>query len=126
MTLKREGDLDILKMYLYTENEFVMLRHSKLLIEDDICMVNEKEYENSSQGQRSRSNVTILEPLLVFTMGHIPGKLRQFLICSFELLCGQTDAQIPPKTIPCSMRAGNSRISIPPSGHNFRGRTSFH
>jgi len=30
MTLKVEGDLDILKMYLHTENEAVSLRHSKL------------------------------------------------------------------------------------------------
>jgi len=32
MTLKLEGDLDILKMYLYTKNE------SKAFIMDDICM----------------------------------------------------------------------------------------
>jgi len=30
MTLKLEGDLDILKMYLHTENEAASLRHSKL------------------------------------------------------------------------------------------------
>jgi len=41
MTWKLEGDLDILKMYLHTENEVAMLRHSKLLI-DDICTTNEK------------------------------------------------------------------------------------
>jgi len=38
LTLKLEGGLDILKMYLQTENEVAMLRHSKLLIEDDTCM----------------------------------------------------------------------------------------
>jgi len=36
MTLKLEVDLDILKMYLYTENKVAMLRHSKLVIEDDV------------------------------------------------------------------------------------------
>jgi len=30
VTLKLEGDLDILKMYLHTKNEAVSLRHSKL------------------------------------------------------------------------------------------------
>jgi len=30
MTLKLEGDLDILKVYLHTENEVAGLRHSKL------------------------------------------------------------------------------------------------
>jgi len=37
MTLKLEGDLDIMKMYLHTENEVARLRHSKLLIMDEIC-----------------------------------------------------------------------------------------
>jgi len=53
MTLKLEGDLDILKMYLRAENEVARLRHSKLLTVDEICMVNEK-YLNSSQGERSK------------------------------------------------------------------------
>jgi len=30
MTLNLEGDLDILKMYLHTENEVARLRHSEL------------------------------------------------------------------------------------------------
>jgi len=30
MTLKLEGDLDILKLYLHAENEAANLRHSKL------------------------------------------------------------------------------------------------
>jgi len=42
MTLKLEGDLDILKMYFHTENEVATLRHSKMLTVDKICMVNEK------------------------------------------------------------------------------------
>jgi len=29
-------------MYLFTENEVAVLRHSELLIEDDICMANKK------------------------------------------------------------------------------------
>jgi len=40
--LKLEGDLDILKMYLHTNNEVAMLRHSKLLMVDEICIANEK------------------------------------------------------------------------------------
>jgi len=36
MTLKLEGDLDILKMYLHTENDVARLRHSKLLMIDEI------------------------------------------------------------------------------------------
>jgi len=42
MTLKLEGDLDILKMHLHIENEVAGLRHSKLLTVDKICMVNER------------------------------------------------------------------------------------
>jgi len=42
MTLKLKGDLDILKMYLHTENEFARLNHSKLLMVDEICMASEK------------------------------------------------------------------------------------
>jgi len=38
MTMKLEGDLDILKMYLHIENEVDKLRHSKLLLTDEICM----------------------------------------------------------------------------------------
>jgi len=40
MTLKLEGDLDILKMYLHTENEVARLKHSKLLTVDEIRMAN--------------------------------------------------------------------------------------
>jgi len=52
MTLKLEGDLDILTMYLHTENELARFRHWKLLTVDETCMANEK-YENKSQGQMS-------------------------------------------------------------------------
>jgi len=41
MTLKLEGDRDILKMYLHTEHKVARLRHSKLLTVDEICTVNE-------------------------------------------------------------------------------------
>jgi len=71
----------ILKMYLHTE--VARLRHSKLLMVDKICMVNEK-YFNSFQGQRSRSDVTNFQPLLALAVGHIPSKLHQFLFCSFQ------------------------------------------
>jgi len=36
MTLKLEGDLDILKMNLHTENEVARLRHSKRLTVDEM------------------------------------------------------------------------------------------
>jgi len=39
MTLKLEGDIDILKMYLHIENTVARLRHSKQLIMDEICTV---------------------------------------------------------------------------------------
>jgi len=67
MTLKLGGVLDILKMYYHTENEVARLRHSKLLTVDEICVANEKKYENSS---RCKVNVTNFQPLLAFTMGH--------------------------------------------------------
>jgi len=49
MTLKLEGDIDILKMYPHTENEAASLKHSKLK------ELELKKYKNMSQGQRSRS-----------------------------------------------------------------------
>jgi len=58
MTLKLQGDLEVLKMHLGTKNEVAMLRHSKLLLEDDTCVANGRKYENGSQDQRSRSDVT--------------------------------------------------------------------
>jgi len=38
MTLKLEGDLNILKMYLHRENEVARLRYSKILKLDEIDM----------------------------------------------------------------------------------------
>jgi len=42
VTLKLEGDLDILKMYLHAENKVAGLKQSKLLTVDETCMTNEK------------------------------------------------------------------------------------
>jgi len=87
VSLKHEVDLDVLKMCLYTENEMAMLRASKLLMLDDICVAitsDMKKYENNDQGQRSSSNFTNFQSLLAFTVMHIPTKLHQFLICSFR------------------------------------------
>jgi len=56
MTLKHKGDLDMLKC--------IFTPKMKLLVMDEICIANEKKYENSSQGQKSKSNVTIFELLL--------------------------------------------------------------
>jgi len=53
ITLKLEGDLDILKMYLHTDDEVARLRHSM----DKICMANEKNTKIAlkvkGQGQMS-------------------------------------------------------------------------
>jgi len=57
MTLKLEGDLDILKLYLHTENEVARLKHSKLLIMDEIGIANKKHtkifLKVKGQGQMS-------------------------------------------------------------------------
>jgi len=50
-----------------------------------------EKYKNSSEGQRSESNITNLQSPLAFTMGHIPTKSHQFLISSFFLDSVQTD-----------------------------------
>jgi len=68
-----------------------------------------KKYLNSSQGQRSRSNVTDFQSLLAFTVGHTSTKLHQFLISSFRDFVWTdrcTDRQMPPKTIPARSIAG--------------------
>jgi len=78
MTLKLEGDLYSVKMYLHTENEF--FRNS---VEEDVCMANEKNTKITS-GQRSRSCTTSFRPLLAFTTGRIPTKLHRILISSFR------------------------------------------
>jgi len=57
MTLKLEDDLDILKLYLHTENRVARLRHSILLMVDKICTANEKNtkivLKIKGQGQMS-------------------------------------------------------------------------
>jgi len=77
--------------------------------------MNLKTYENSSENQGSKLNVTNLESLLVFTMGYILAKLHQFLIISFRDFVrrdAQTHTQMPSKTIPArSMRARNENES---------------
>jgi len=102
MTLKLNRDLNILKMYLQTKNEVARSNHSKYIARIE-------KYENSSQGQKSRSNVTDFQSLLAFTMVHIPTKLHRFLISSFRDFV-RTHRQTPPKTIPArSMRAYKNR-----------------
>jgi len=75
VTLKLDHDLDILKLHPHTENK--VLRSGQVV-------TGAEKYQNSSQGQRSRSNVTNFQPLLVFTMGHIRTKLHQFLTRGFQ------------------------------------------
>jgi len=80
MTLKVDGGLDILKMYLHTENcQVLMIDEIHMAITSEM-----KKYENSLQGQRSRSHVTNFQLLLEFTVWLIPTKLHQFLISSFR------------------------------------------
>jgi len=110
MTLKLEGDLDILKMHLHTENEVAGLRHSKLLIMDEIYMANVKNTKTAL-----KVKVTNLQKLLACTTGHIRTKLHQFLISSFrDFVRTDTDRQTPPKTIPVrSRRAGKNNKTNP-------------
>jgi len=57
MTLRLEGDLDIMKVYVYTGDKVARLKHLKLLIMDEIglCMANEKNtkiaFKVKCQGQ---------------------------------------------------------------------------
>jgi len=103
-------------MYLHIENEVAMLRHSKLLIADDMCIANEKNTKIPlkviGQGQMSPT----FNHFLAFPMGHIPTKLHQFPTSSFQDFV-RTGTQTLPKTIPArSMRAGkhvlNSGITV--------------
>jgi len=71
------------------------------------------KYEDSSQGQRSRSNVTNFQTPLAFTMGHIFTTLHQLWSVAFVIMCGQpqrqTDTQTLPKTtLARSVRAGDN------------------
>jgi len=92
MTLKLEGDLDILRMYIHIENEVARLKHSKLLTVDEI----KDKIALRVKGQRSRSNITNFHSLLALTVGHIPTKLHQLLISSSrdEILCGHTHTHL--------------------------------
>jgi len=61
-TSKFEGDLDILKMYLYIENEVARLMHSKLPTVDDRDMYGNKKNRKialklKSQGQMSPTSI---------------------------------------------------------------------
>jgi len=57
MTLKLEGDLDILKMYLYTENEAASLRNSKL----NAWIVKNTNICYKCQGQNVTSSVIVTD-----------------------------------------------------------------
>jgi len=77
MTLKVEGDLDILNVYLHIENEAASLRHSKLRASIG------KKYENKSQRQRSMSECQKLRITSSIIATDIPIKPQQFLTSSF-------------------------------------------
>jgi len=93
VTLKLEGDLDVLKMYFHIENEVARLRHLKLLIMDEIYIwyykCNEKKYEMKSQGQMSpTSNHFWRSPCDVFLPSYL-----SFRPVVFDIFYGQADAQ---------------------------------
>jgi len=116
MTLQLEGDLDILKLYLYTENKVAGLRHSKLLMLDEICFaITSKMKKNTKITPGQRSNDTNFPTLLAFTVAHIPTKLHRFRIYSFGDFVHtdtQTDIRRPNNTcLQHSWRAGNTEAS---------------
>jgi len=76
MTLKLEGDGDILKMYPHTENAAASLRHSKL-------RAGIEKYEDISQSQRSRSKCQKLRITSSIIVTDIPIKPQQFPTRSF-------------------------------------------
>jgi len=77
MTLKLEDDLDILKIYLHTDNNAASLRDSKLRA------LIEKQYENMSQGKKSRSKCQKLRITSGDIVTDIPIKPQQFQTSSF-------------------------------------------
>jgi len=97
MTLKLEGNLDILKMFLHIENCWILVTTDQCRC----CMIissKMKKYDNSSQGQTSRTYV--FQTLLAFTMEHIPTMVHQFMVSSFRDFVrtgAQTDRQTPLK-----------------------------
>jgi len=79
-------------------------RHSKV-----ITWV--ERIRNSSQGQRSRSNITNFQTLLVFTMVRTPTKSHQFQMQQFLRLSADrhTDRQTSAKTIPAGAQRTKCR-----------------
>ena len=75
-----------------------------------------KKYENSTQGQRSRSSVTDVYSLLLFTITRIHDKLHHLLIGSFQVFAlTNTHQQIDGpdwNTVLCSWLAGNEQLEI--------------
>jgi len=103
--LETRGDLNILKMYLHTEDEAARLRHSKLLTVTEICMAKKIRIWLS----RSKVKVKCHQLSNTFSVHHgaYSYSYINFWSVVFEILCGQTHRQThkPPKTIPvCSMR----------------------
>jgi len=58
MTLKLKGELDILKMYLHTENEVARLRHSELQLLDEICMSITSKMKNTKIGLKVKGQIS--------------------------------------------------------------------
>jgi len=76
-----------------------------------------KKYENSSQVQRSRSNVIDFQPLLVFPRDILLPSYNDFQPVVFRDFVW-TDTQMPSKTLPArSMRAGNETTFHLPQSH---------
>jgi len=76
-------------MYFYAENEVARLRHSKLLIMDEVCMAKER------RGQRHLAKAALNDPTHTARGVH----------CTHSRM---TDRWTPPKTVPAhGMHAGN-------------------
>jgi len=79
-TLKLSRDLDVLKMYLQTENEVARSSHSQYIA-----------WIEKVRNLLSRSNVTNFRSLLAFPMGHVflPSYIH-FRPVVFKVFCRQT------------------------------------
>jgi len=102
MTLKLEGDLNILKMYLPAEKCSSYIKTVKSFYNNNRGM--------AITSDKVKSNIIKFQPPLAIAMEHIPtnfGPVR-FRGCLQTDRCTdrETDRQTPPKTIPAHSIAG--------------------
>jgi len=79
-------DLMTLKLEMLPKYSEVVPLHQEMKLPEV------EKYEKSSQGQRSKSNVTNFQLLLAFTMTHMPVRSHQ-LLASFFIFYRLTDRQ---------------------------------